>query len=170
MKYKKSNALLVHAEELENPTVRFALPVRLNQRSPAVDVATALSLVKPAPADSLDATYDPSCGPESTDWKQMAETRFVLVVRTSEIKAAKMVGEKTFQPGSWLGEVLVFELRSKKLLGGFVVTGGNHAWVQSRLGRDQQNLNADLKLAARGNLNVELRKHFPSEGPNDEAN
>jgi hypothetical protein len=50
------------------------------------------------------------------------------------------------------------------------VTGGNHAWVQTRLGRDQQNLSADLKLAARGNLNVELRKHFPSEGPNDEAN
>jgi len=170
LKYKKSNALLVHAEELENPTVRLALPVRLNQRSPAVDVATALNIVKSAPADSLDAMYDPSCGPESTDWKQMAETRYVLVVRTSEIKAAKMVGEKTFEPGSWLGEVLVFELRSKKLLGGFIVTGGNHAWVQTRLGRDQQNLNADLKLAARGNLNVELRKHFPSVGPNDEAN
>ena len=122
LKFKKSNALLIHLEELENPTVRLALPVRLNQRSPSVDVATTLNLVKPVPAESLDVKYDPSCGIESTDWQRLAEMRYVLVVRTSEVKAAKMIGEKKFEPGSWLGEVLVFELRSKKLLGGFPET------------------------------------------------
>lgn len=170
LKFKKSNALLIHLEDLENPTVRLVLPVRLDDRSPSVDVATALNLVKPAAAETLDAKYDPSCGLESPDWQRLGETRYVLVVRTSEIKAAKMMGEKKFEPGSWLGEILVFELRSKKLLGGFPVTGGNHAWVKTALGRNQQNLNADLKLAARGNLNAEMRRHFPSVGPSDEAN
>ena len=150
--------------------MRLALSVRLNQRSPSVDVATALNLVKPAAAELLDQGYDPSCGAESTDWQLMAEARYALVVRTSESKEAKMVSSKTFEGGSWLGEILVFELRSKKFLGGFVLSGGNHAWVKTRPGRDQENLNADLKLAARGNLNAEMRKHFPSVGPNDEAN
>ncbi len=170
LKFQKSNALLIHIEELGNPTVRVALPVRLDQRSPAVDVATSLNLVKPPAAEPPDVKYDPSCSSESPDWQRLAETRYVLVVRTSEVKDAKMVGEKTFEPGSWLGEILVFELRSKKLLGGFFLTGGNHAWVKTALGRDQQNLNADLQLAARGNLNAELRRHFPSVGPGDEAN
>lgn len=170
MKFKKSNGLLVQIEELENPTVRLALPVRLNQRSPAADVANVLNLVKPVAADLLDAKYDPSCGPESPDWQRMAETRYVLVVRTTEAKEAKMTGAKTFEAGSWVGEILVFELRSKKFLGGFTVTGGNHAWLKTSLGRDQQNLNADLQLAARGNLTAELRKHFPSVGPSEEAN
>ena len=121
LRYKKSNAILIHIEDLQNPTVRLALSVRLNQRSPSVDVATALNLVKPAAAELLDQGYDPSCGAESTDWQLMAEARYALVVQTSESKEAKMVSSKTFEGGSWLGEILVFELRSKKFLGGFVL-------------------------------------------------
>ncbi len=170
LKFKKSNALLIHLEELENPTVRLALPVRLNHRSPAVDVATTLNLVKPVAAELLDAKYDPSCGPESPDWQLMAETRYVLVVRTKASKSAVMTGEKTFEGGSWQGEILVFELASRKLLGGFTVSGGNHATVGTRLGRDIQNLRADLQLASRGNLEADLRKHFPSVASGDVPN
>lgn len=170
LKYKRSNALLIHLEELSNPTVRLALPVRLNHRSPTVDVATALNLVQPVAPERLDARYDPSCDAESPDWQLLGEARYVLVVRTSEARDARLLGDRTFAEGSWRGEVLVYELRSKRLLGGFPLSGGNHAWVQTRLGRDQQNLNADLQLAARGNLNEALRQHFPSVGRGDEAN
>ncbi len=170
LKFKHSNALLTHLEELANPSVRWALPIRLNHRSPAVDVATALGAVEPVSDDQLEANYDPACGPDSSDWQLMGEARYALVVRTRAVIDAAMTGEKTFKGGQWVGEVMLFGLADRKFIGGFAVTGGSHAFVQTRLGRDLQNLNADLALAARGNLNAELRKYFSTVGPNDEAN
>jgi len=172
-KYLESNALLIHLEELQNPTLRRQLTVRLNHRSPTVDAATALGLLKPEPGAALDAEY--SAGVESEDnmaevWKRLGTLRYVLVVRSRAQKAAELVGEKTFKGGSWDGEVLVFDLETRQRLGGFLLQGGNHLTVRTVDGRDQENLAADLKLATRGNFNARLREMFPSVGPNDELN
>ena len=86
------------------------------------------------------------------------------------VKAARMTGEKTFEGGGWTGEVLVFDVESKALLGSFALVGSHHAVVGTRLGRDEQNLAADLALATRGNFNAELRKRIPSVGEHDEIN
>ena len=170
LKYKMANALLIHLEDLENPTVRRALPIRADKRSPSVDVATVLHLVKTGATEPLDAKYEPNIGPDSFEWKHMAETRYVLVVRTVAVKDPVLGGAKKFEPGLWLGELLVFELRSQKLLGGFTLTARNSPRVESRTGDVLRNLKSDLTMAVWGNVTAGLRKHFPSVGPNDEQN
>ena len=82
----------------------------------------------------------------------------------------EMVGEKTFKGAAWNGEVLVFDLESRQLLGGFPLQGGSHLTVKTTEGRNQENLAADLNLATRGNFNARLREVFSSVGPSDELN
>jgi hypothetical protein len=172
-KYLESNALLIHLEELQNPTLRRQLTVRLNHRSPTVDAATALGLIKAEAGAALDTEY--SAGVENDDnmtevWKRLGTLRYVLVVRSRAHRDAEMVGEKTFKGGTWNGEVLVFDLASRQLLGGFPLEGSSHLTVKTTEGRAPENLAADLKLATRGNFNARLREVFSSVGPNDELN
>ena len=170
VRYQHATAMLVHLEELENPTLRKTLPVRVNQRSPTVDAANALGLVKAEPSATLDTSYDPACPDDSVDWLTLGNLKYLLVVRSNQMKAARMTGEKTFEGGGWTGEVLVFDVESKALLGSFALVGSHHAVVGTRLGRDEQNLAADRALATRGNFNAELRKRIPSVGEHDEIN
>ena len=172
-KYLDSNALIIHLEELQNPTLRREIPVRLNHRSPTVDLAAKLNLTKPEPDARLDASY--ALGLDSEDaqksvFQRMGTLKYVLVVRTRGQHDAQVAGGNTFIGGAWEGEVLVFELASKHLLGGFALAGDNHGTVQTRDGRDTQNLAADLTLATRGNLNARLRQVLPAVGANDELN
>lgn len=171
--YLDTNVLLIHLEELENPTLRRELPLRINNRSPNVDLAEALGAVKPEPGAKLDTSYQPGLEVENnmnSVWQRMGELRFVLVVRTLNLKDAELAGNKTFFTGTWKGEILVFELADKKLLGGFTVDGINHANVKTTVGRDRENLAADLKLTTRGNLVARIRKLIPGAGPKDEPN
>lgn len=173
LRYQDSNALLIHLEELENPTLRRQLSIRLNNRSPAVDLAHALQIVKQEPETKLEASYDVGLNAESnmnSVWQRMGELKYVLVVRTLELKTPELAGDKTFVAGNWKGEILLFELAGKKLLGGFIVEAINHATVETRTGRDQENLAADLKLTARGNLVAAIRKLVPGVGKSDEPN
>lgn len=173
LEYLNSNALLIHFEELENPTLRRELPLRVNNRSPSVDLAEALGAVKSEPGAKLDTSYKPGLEVESnmnSVWQRMGELKFVMVVRTLNLKDAELAGNKTFFTGTWKGEVLVFELPDKKLLGGFTVEGINHANVKTTVGRDRENLAADLKLTTRGNLVAGIRRLIPGVGPKDEPN
>lgn len=173
LEYLNTNALLIHLEELENPTLRHELPLRINNRSPNVDLAQALGLVKQEPGTKLETAYNPGLDVESnmnSVWQRMGELRFVLVVRTLNLKDAELAGNKTFFTGTWKGEILVFELADKKLLGGFTVDGINHANVKTTVGRDRENLAADLKLTTRGNMVARIRELFPGVGPKDEPN
>ena len=82
-KYLDSNVLLIHLEELQNPTLRRELPVRLNHRSPTVDLAAKLNLTKPEPGAHLDASYE--LGLDSEDeqksvFLRMGQLKYVLVV------------------------------------------------------------------------------------------
>ena len=90
VKYKNSNALLIQLEELDNPTVRWALPVRLSHRSPAVDIATTLNIVNHVDESLIDPQYDPACPAESPDWQRMGELKYVMVVRTQHLKDASL--------------------------------------------------------------------------------
>jgi len=173
LEYLNTNALLIHLEELENPTLRRVLPLRINNRSPSVDLASVLGLVKPEPETKLETAYDTGLDAESnmnSVWQRMGELRFVLVVRTINLKDAELAGNKTFFTGTWKGEILVFELADKKLLGGFIVEGINHANVQTSIGSYRENLSADLKLTTRGNLVAKIRELIPGAGPKDEPN
>lgn len=170
VKYLHSNAMLTHLEELENPTVRWKLPLRVNLRSPATDVAHALGFVRAVEAAQLDERYDPACPDDSPDWQRLAELKYLLIVRTLSAKAAELTGHDTFKKGAWMGEVLVYDFASQRLLGGFPLTGSHHSRVQTTLGRDEQNLAADLLLAVRGNFNAELRKYIPAVGAHGEIN
>ena len=147
--------------------------MRLNFRSPTVDLAEALKVVKPEPGVALETKYSPGLDTESnmtSVWQCMGELRFVMVVRTRELRDAALTGDRTFAAGAWEGEVLVFELASHKLLGGFPLGGTNHGSVKTADGRDTQNLSADLMLATRGNLNASVRKFIPGVADRDQAN
>jgi hypothetical protein len=169
-KYRDTNALLVHQEELANPTLRRALPLRLNWRSPAVDVANVLGLTKAEPGVELDTAYDPSCGEESEDWQRLASVKYLFVVRTTLFREAQMTGAQTFSPGVWEGDVSVFDFDSKGYQGGFALQARNQESVRTRLGRDDANLKADLHLGARSTLDDTLRKVIPTWESGDSVN
>lgn len=173
LRYLHSNTLLIPIEELANPTVRLDLPMRLDHRSPTVDLADALHVVKPSAGAKVDTKYSSGADSEvemKSVWQLMGELRYVLVVRSRGLREAQQAGAKTFVGGAWEGEVLVFELASRKYLGGFLLRGTNHSTVQTRDGRDTQNLAADLYLATRGNLDAKLRELIPGVGERDTAN
>ncbi len=170
VKYQDSNALLIHLEELEVPSQRLRLPVRINQRSPTVDVAAALGVTRAGDAGVLDTGYNPACPEDSPDWQRLGALEYVLVARSFDHEGAKLVGDHKFQGGGWAGDVLVFDFATKQLLGGFPLAATHHAVVGTRLGRDEQNLAADLALAARGNLDAALRQWIPAVGEHDEIN
>ena len=173
LEYLASNALLIHLEELQNPTVRLKLPLRLNHRSPTVDLAAALKQVKPIDAKLTDERYSTGLDSESnleSVYTRLGQLKYVMVIRAKGMTRPEVASAKTYVGGTWSGEVLVFELQSRRLLGGFELTGSSHLTVNPRGGEVQANLNADLALATRGNLNVATRRFISSVGPSDEAN
>lgn len=172
-KYLESNALLIHLEELENPTLRRALPMRLNQRSPTVDAAAALALTRPDASAMLDEGYSTGLESESNMngvWVRLGTLRYLLVVRTTGFKEATLLGQGTFEGGGWAGDIVVFDVDSKVVKGVFALTGTQHSRVKTVVGRDSQNLAADLGLALRGNLNARVRQLFHAVGAGDELN
>ena len=74
-----------------------------------------------------------------------------------------MVGAKEFLPGSYEGELLIYALtNTPKLIGGMRFDSHSQRSVRTRLGRDRQNLDADLNMQTQGAIRDGLKKLIPA--------
>lgn len=98
--------------------------------------------------------------------EQMARAKYVLFI-VGKVQEPKVdVAVKSFTPGKLEGAAVLYEIESKKLLGGFPLEARNSAKVSTRTGgHTGQELDAlmhDLENNARAELWKGLKARFPS--------
>ncbi|MFT7580342.1 MAG: hypothetical protein ACI9MR_002011 [Myxococcota bacterium] len=167
--YPKRNIVFIQLEDFEDLGARPKLDYRVNNRSPWCDVA-ALTSWTPSGSTSraLAGRYiimnADNAQPDNVEklFSQFLDTRYVLVARTHSYEPARMVGASEFEPAKYRGDALVFALDPPKLLGGVTISAANTGRVQTRLGRNNQNLAADLHVQVQGQVLKALKALTPS--------
>lgn len=118
----ETNAMFVYAEDLAKPGAAAPVNLRTLDSVPLLQCGSLLSkgayfadtITHPAP--SVVGQYLGAC----------ERLQYVLVIRTVQYVAPELSLEtKKFAPGVYRAEVLVFDLRSRELLGGYPVAAKN---------------------------------------------
>jgi hypothetical protein len=121
-----ANAMFIYAEDLSKPGAARSVPLRSLDSVPLLQCGSLLSngtyfadaVTRPAP--SVVGQYLSAC----------ERLEYVLVIRKIEFTPPLLSLEtKKFASGVYRAEVLVFELRSGTLLGGYLVEATNEASV-----------------------------------------
>ena len=98
---------------------------------------------------------------------ECGRTEYVFVQRTRTEQLAMLVGEQSFEPGLYEGDVLLFRLSDGALLGGFTVAAESSDEVSVRLDEAGNpidpidRLNSDLSAEVFASINAKLRQHVP---------
>jgi hypothetical protein len=102
---------------------------------------------------------------------ECGRTEYVFVQRTRTEQlatlVATLVGEQSFAPGLYEGDVLLFRLADGALLGGFTVAAESSDEVSVRLDASGNpidpidRLNSDLSAEVFASINAKLRQHVP---------
>jgi hypothetical protein len=96
-----------------------------------------------------------------------ARAEYLFVQRTRTDQAAELVGESSFEPGSYEGDVLLFRLDDGALLGGFAVAATSSDEVQVALDESGAavdaigRLNSDMTSRVFSGIDAKLRQHAP---------
>lgn len=154
------NALFIRAENLTAP----------GSADPG-DIGATHSHTIEACGEALNGTA--SGRPKAFDsyLGECASAEYIFVLRTSEEVSAEIVDERTFRPGRYEGDVLLFRLADGALLGGFGVSGENSATITvqgeasaygPKVGHD---LESDLSSKVFADINRKLRQYVPGAIP-----
>ena len=164
---KAGNAIIVHHEsgQLSNPldTVTGAVPFKLFhlQDDPyrLTPKARGIGLDKGEDkAKYRGDTYKPAL-------QQMQRAKYALFI-VGKVQEPKYYLGKSFTPGKFEGAGVLYEIESKKLLGGFPLDAGNSDKVKTRTGgntgQELEALMFDFEENARAALWKALKARFPS--------
>lgn len=93
-------------------------------------------------------------------FERVLALRYLYVIITRR-RVEPTVSGKTFTPGVFLADVLLFDLETKKLMGGYQAhaTSGTGAYVSK--GRPVHSLKVQLTLFVRGSVLAGLKKYLP---------
>ncbi len=154
-----SNALLLPAEDL--PTLENAPRYPLRLEANIEWFWTALSLLRKS-RESLDS--DKSIEPSEAEKPllRLKSLRYVLAIRGVEYVAAG-VRDLGFVPGRYAAEAHLFEIDSRKHLGGFRIEAQSSERVTVAIlgGNSAADLEADLAKNAREAIRASLEKFAP---------
>ena len=98
----------------------------------------------------------------------LAAVKYVVVIREQRYDAPKVLESGEFESGYYDGEVLFFEIPSRKLLGRLSIEGSNKFLVRSHQ-MPQNALLSDLGDQVRKNLDDEVIRRFPAFGDQSRA-
>lgn len=162
------NAIIVHAESgrLKDPTAMLtgAVPFKLfhleDDPYRLVPAARGIGLAKGEDkAKYHTAQYRPTL-------EQIVRAKYVLFVIGELVEPRTSALDKTFSGGKFEGVGMLYEIESKKLLGGFAIEAMNSAKITTRTGGyTGQALDAvmhDFENNARAALWKGLKSRFPS--------
>lgn len=160
-----ANAMFIYAEDLASPRdAPREVPLRTIDSLPLLQCASLLNtqhlfndkVTRVAP--SVATSYLEACG----------RVKYALVIVTREyLRPMLQLETKQFASGKYRADVLVFEIASAQLLGGFIVTATNDARV-SLLDGDQnhvQRLIGNLESTTFDALRAEAKKSIPGVLP-----
>jgi hypothetical protein len=96
---------------------------------------------------------------------ECGRAKYAFVLRTTTESLPMLIDEKTFQPGLYEGEVLLFRLADGALLGGFRVSAESGAEVSANENSIISQLEEDLNLKLLADIDAKLRQHVPGVIP-----
>jgi hypothetical protein len=164
---KTGNAVIVHHEsgQLSNPldTLTGAVPFKLFHMKD-----DPYRVTPRARGIGLDKGEDKAkyrSDPYKPALQQMQRAKYALFI-TGKVEEPKFYLGKSFTPGKFDGAGVLYEIESKKLLGGFPLAARNSDQVKTRTGDySGQTLDAlmhDFEENARAALWKALKSRFPS--------
>lgn len=105
------------------------------------------------------ADFDIDADAVRSGFDQLLALKYLVVIRTRLFAAPVSTDDKSFSPGLWQGEVLVYEIEGAKLLGGYSVSAGNDAEVTVNTQSVDSWLRSNLWENARKEVKKVLEKH-----------
>ena len=155
-----TNALYLLAEHLRAPGQGADIDDVPLLQLRAYQCGEALSRPTHYAADAL-ASLLPSC----------ADAEYVFVQRTHDFVPAALVGETTFAPGHYTGDVLLYRVADGALLGGFRVAAESSDSIS--VGADESGraldpiggVNQDLARRVQEDITAKLKQHVPGVVP-----
>lgn len=156
------NAMFIYAQDVENPRVAHQIDLRTLDSLPLLHCGALLDR-----STAFDSREKVSSSVAEGYLAACARLRFILVIRAKELVPPRAaVGATTFTRGHFIGDVVVFDVATGKMLGGFPVSAQNADDVTIVSGENQQqrllrNLEGAIYYALRGGL----RKAFPGSVP-----
>ena len=98
-------------------------------------------------------------------FKQCSAAKFAFVLRTTNEMQPMLIDEKSFRPGVFEGEVLLFRLADGALLGGFRVFAESSAEVSAKTDLIVTQLSEDVNLKLSADIDAKLQQHVPGVIP-----
>lgn len=113
----KGNAAVIHAEDLRDPAELAPVAVRTIRAQRLGECGSILRRKK-----YVSTLSDPIPKVAESYFEQCEAVRFVFVVRTFEHQDPQSVDNDSFTPGRFEGDVLLYEVATKKSFGGFKIS------------------------------------------------
>lgn len=88
-----------------------------------------------------------------------AGMKYVVVVRSKSFQAGRVVDDTTFEPGSWVADLLLYELSSGKCLGVVEVSAASSPDIYSTYNTPTEELESDLRDNARKSITESLEPY-----------
>lgn len=92
-------------------------------------------------------------------FENLVALKYLAVVRTLSKTEPVHLGEKSFSPGSWSAQVLLYDLEKGELLGGWPVEAANSSNVNVNMSSIDKWLHSNLWENARKAINEKLKPH-----------
>lgn len=157
---KKSNAVFIRAEDLAAPeTATSDGNGALNAR--AVEMC----------GDALTGEFNGVAGGAELYMQECERAEYAFVLRTRADEAATLIGDSSFQPGRFEGDVLLFRLADAAPLGGFAVSAASSDSISVAVDSSGtpldaiDRLNSDLEAEVFVAINDKLREQVPGSLP-----
>jgi hypothetical protein len=113
----KVNAAVIHAEDLRDPAELASVAVRTIRAQRLGECGSILRRKK-----HVSTLSDPIPKVAESYLEQCEAVRFLFVVRTFEHQDPQSVDDDSFTPGRFEGDVLLYEVATKKSYGGFKIS------------------------------------------------
>lgn len=142
-----ANCVLAHAELFSEPKGKPQLDLILGEMW-LTEPRDALKEPGKRNADSLRQSFE-----------NLIALKYLAVVRTILKCEPSHTGDKKFLPGTWLAEVLLYDIEKGELLGGWSVEATNSENVSVNMSSIEKWLHSNLWENARKAVNEKLKPH-----------
>jgi hypothetical protein len=148
----------VHAEDLTDLSAEAPIPLRFCE-SRVKQAAYLARNLRWRPDEKLNPFFDtPAFMDENIDY--LKGLKHLFVIRRQSYTAPKLAKMGGFESGDYSGDVLLFEIPTRKLLGHFWISGSNGNWIESHETPERAIL-TDLGSKVNASLDEAVKGSFP---------
>lgn len=157
----RANAAVIHAEDLRDPAELAAVAVRTIRAQRLGECGSILRRKK-----YVSTLSDPIPKVAESYFEQCEAVRWVFVVRTFEHQDPLSLDDDSFTPGRFEGDVLLYEVATKKSFGGFKISvQSSRSVTVAGEASNSDRLASDFEANVFVAIDDEIRKHLPGALP-----